>query len=1129
MLCKKVHLNDIAKPVSAATLYIVMAAIAFRFGLGGTPSAFPQGTNALDSFLTWNYQSSHPLSTWLYPLTDWGQPTPGFTGVTLLTPAIITVGTTQLIRAIEFLAYAGAGFSLYAVVRRLGRAWFAAVPAGAYYMLMVQTPEYFEGHVPAMISLAIAPLFLYSVGILFLGPKLSRASVTAFLLYVLASIGDLGILYMLLFFAIPIAIVALLKSNAERRYSRAQWASLGFGFAIFGVLSLSWSVPFALGARPMYTTNITSATVPFSQVAGEQIIQAFVGFIHDNSFTLYYLGSPTYSYPGTLAQALAIVLPVLVALYVLVQHKPLILLFYLSGTLSMCFATGALYPFSSSINSAFYNNVPFFNYLPEMFRWNAYTVFVYAVLLAYMLTWAENILRGVITSQSAATPAARSSAPSDGRAETPWTSPGLRSRWRNGTFHLSRDQRNSLALKACAMVVVIGLASLQNWEAFSEPPELFSFPPAYTAGFSFVEAHPVTGSILTLPFGAIYERTPWGGVSQSSLLMAPYFSGADTAIFQAGTTSSLAIDRVLGGGLTYGYSNNMTKLLSALNVQSIVTTHYPNWNEVSDSLYNPIVSYYAIQNQTGLGTPAFAGSLQTVYDVGPDAGNVSFHSSYYTYYGNRSLVYLILNEPWDQGASNVLVDGTNLTASEQAEFVEHSGAIVALGSNATRIPASVVSHAIEFGVPLNLEFGANEVVPNTAVTQTDLWNSSNGIVFHAINESTPIAISLPGFASLPGVGGNATVIARVSSPPGALIGLEASNRTFSVSVGSPTVNAAENLSNTSGIQAGINNQGRYPYNGSIRAVEIEPGNWALDWRFSPENSTFQYLNFENWPIRALGGLEVRFASGTATPAQMDMTVYFGKTGLTIPGYKALAGNESAFVFYFPSLGATLETELQSNLTNISRFVVGMPSSGSFSSLTITGLDWINISNQGFRFVNLAELPISDLGFVRLSAAPACFFDSVSVTIGGGDGASAVSQFAPDFSRQSSSTSLTATFNDSGWGLILLAQTYSPLWTISGVPAVAHVSANIGLNAWLVNLSKGLHSVTLTYQGQTWMVESYLVEGIALAVLIVTAAYWVIRRERRRRTDEPQPRSPISGPETSAKIDSRVASERSGRA
>ena len=188
------------------------------------------------------------------------------------------------------------------------------------------------------------------------------------------------------------------------------------------------------------------------------------------------------------------------------------------------------------------------------------------------------------------------------------------------------------------------------------------------------------------------------------------------------------MDFLVGNGLTYGLSNNITKFLEAVNVKYIVSTNYTNWGYASSSIYNPQQSYLALKNQTGLGNPINYSNLQQVYTLNNVSTSVSFSSTYYVYYGNNGLLYEIFNEPWYLGYRTPLINGNDLN-SATTEIVSHAAGIIVSPSTLQRLPNGVILSAAKSNVPFYVIENYTNVQGNELKTVNEPWISSNSISF----------------------------------------------------------------------------------------------------------------------------------------------------------------------------------------------------------------------------------------------------------------------------------------------------------------------------------------------------------------------------------------------------------------
>ena len=658
----------------AAGVFLFWTALVFRDGVLLGSNWYPQGTNALDTYAVWWFLSKFPLGMWLSPFTDWGQPLPIFTGPTLLTPLIILVPPGTLIRLVEASSWFVSALSAYVVVRSFGGRFTPAIIGGLYYSSSVEVAQFFEGHVPAMVSLAIAPLFYLAIWRLGCNPNLKWAVASAILLYLMASIGDLGILYFTLFFGGLLGLYVMVRRNTKLRYDLREVLSVLFGGLLTIVLLIPWLLPYLLGARPEYTTGITVRLFPFSETGGQPLITSFMDIETETSFVSYLYHVNTYSIAGTSGNGgILLLLMLVISLIVLITTLAFgsfdRLALYGAGMLAVVFSTGPLVHGLALLNRAVYDNIPFFNADPSLMRWLTVTTFVYSLLLGIGLS---DLSKSILTRR---------------------IQPGLLPRLISRHWKIRRTRRSVKpklpvvrirrtyppwavrGLVVGTYLVVVGLIVLQNGLVLTYPAANFQFPAGYTEGITYIADQRSIGGTLAIPFSETYELTPWAGVSSPASLMAFTWTQSNTVVFEAGTPYSLAMDQFVGNGLTYALSGHMVKFLEASNIEYILATKYHNWSQASSYVYDPIQSYYSFMNQSGIGNPVFRGGLQTVYELHNVSGNISFAPTYYVYFVPDSQLYQILNQSWYFGASQPLINGSTL-GSELPVFIDHSAGII---------------------------------------------------------------------------------------------------------------------------------------------------------------------------------------------------------------------------------------------------------------------------------------------------------------------------------------------------------------------------------------------------------------------------------------------------------------------
>lgn len=1066
--------------------YAALAAIVFRNGGFGNSGVLPAGTNALNAWLSAWYFGHQPFAMWLYPFTDWGQPVPGFTGPTLFTTLAGAIAPTVLIRGTEIVSLIGAGCSMMWAGRRIGGSPIASGIAGGYYAVFAETSQLFEGHVPAMISVAIAPAFFVALWQLLDAPRLSWGIGTAVLLYLLISIGDLGMLYFYLFFAIPMAAYAVGRRFWHRRYRLGEWATLGASGALLLFLSFSWLYPFIEGARAQYTTNITAGVLPFAATSGENAAYAFTGYIQDDSYIHFTYHQMFYAAGGTSLLPVFLLLPIGLGVYALYSRNRYRRLMYASGLVAVAFSTGHLYPGVSLVNGWLYDHVPFFDAIPALFRWVEYTILVYAIVLVWFLTDLER--RSPWSVADARAVAARLAEPfrrvvgrTSGGPVVARTLP-------------AKSRLRASAGTAGVALVIIGLVLVQNWAVVSEPPGTFVYPSAYTAAYSYLADHGLSGDVLEIPFGGIYDRAPWGGVSASAALLTPAYTGADTAILEAGTAPSLALDEFIGEGLTYGGSRNMTKFLGSANVQYIIATQYSNWNYSSSSEYPPKLSYESLANQTGLGAPASVSTAQTAYAPGNWAGNLSFHPSYLMYFGGDSILYSVLDSPWYPGPAMALVNGSAVGASLE-QFVAHASGIVVTPAALAALGSAFAEEAHAYGVPLI------EIIPPSAyagsgvTTRADAWNATGGSDLQFVTANATATVNLSTNVLAAGGYADLSLSGQLATPPGAQVSLhfgsivERTNLSLSsvqgvapINVTTPGFFATSADNQTANYTAGVN---LTTLNGSTSV------RWQLDGNFTSD----QYLGLHVRNLTGWSGLSLTL-QGSVPTNSLAAVVCVGTTCYAMAAISVPAGgasNETVLRFLLPSGLVGLPHGLAPALGNLTSTSLRWSGPAPARAIQFSNLSYVRVSTPGLvtralglvpatagRFeINLP--PTSRLGFLEVSTG--------TLPIAG--------TFVRDLDAQSAPTLWQFDNAASGWGILAMAQTYSPLWTVSGPGPALLATVDVGLTGWLIDDPAGA-VWTVSFVGDSFEHTAIIGEATGLVAMAVAGVAIVLRTRAVRR-------------------------------
>lgn len=1048
--------------------------MAFRLNFGSV-SDLPKGTNALDSYMGIYVLKKYGLSAWT-PITDWGLP-----NLMNLSPQLLfeyILPATLFIRSFEFLSFLLAGMAMYSVSRRFVKNESAATVSGLFYMISVETSQLFEGHAPLMLSFAMFPWAFLAIYDIIKRPNLRGAMILAFVFYLLFALGDIGMFYMIVVISLFEFIFLEARTIVNKTWNSDHVKFIALSGVLFVVVNVAWIFQYLSGNRPQFTTNVTTIVAPFSQVSGQQIYYSLVGFIADNSYTYFSLHNFEYSFIHGYYYLIFLILPVLIFTYVTIRKDKILTVLAVSAIPAMVISTANLYPGLTLFNEFLYFHFPLFNYIPALFRWNFYTDFVYALILAYIMNDAFGIM----------------------------SNKAIRWNWKRN-LRFSRIMKRALSKTSTRKIAAFGIILLllfiifsQNSEIFTEPPGTFSFPNQFTIGYANLSKNS-NSNVLTIPFGAIYSRTNYAGVSQSTEFMSPYFSGHNALMFQAGDPYSLEMDYFIGNGITYGLTNNITKFLSSVNTGYVVTTRYGNWSQSSDPIYDPAENYQGYLDQYNKGSLIYNGENETAYQLST-SGLVYFSTSYYVYFGGSGLLYNILDQPWYNGTNSPLINGSLLPTDQAGQIIEHSTALI-ISPNSLNEVQPYISIASRNNVPVIEIFDYKDMPPASISKIYEPWNSSNAYSFNLKNGTSQI--QSPSFVKSLIKYGYRSVNLSYRGETGNIYAIlvsygksqleESSFTPFSESTALP-------WTNLSIVSAGINNQGKYPYNGSI---EIQKYNNAskLIWRFTPNNSTFQYLNFEYGDILNSSYLsfseygksienyafQAIFSNGTASfgsPVIESINIYNSSDNLTNVYF-----NLNPLINYSTELGKNFDVQ---------RFVIGLTQSGNESRLVLSNFDLLKSKslNNGFINAELGNVSLnSNVSNFTFNATQNVLFDTITLVYGN---MSHILEYSKNTSvlavEQSTPSKYSLDFNSEKTGILVFAQLYNSQWKLSGIDGV-HLVTNIGLNGWFINSSSGGQlKLSISYLGQTYLYQGMTLELILIGASVVTLGISVrIRRKK----------------------------------
>jgi hypothetical protein len=1071
-MLRKILLGNKNK-IFALIFYFIISLIVFRFNFGSV-SNFPMGTNALDSYIVIYNLKKYGLDTW-FPLTDWG--IPNIPSLSPILPIELFIPATIFIRSFEYVSFLLAGMAMYFLSRRFVKNEIAAISAGLFYMIAIETSQFFEGHTGLMLSFAIFPVAFLSIYDIIKKPNVKNAIIVALLFYILFAAGDLGAFYMIVVVSIFEFICLEVRNIIKKDWGISRLKFLILSAFLFVVFNAAWIFQYIFGNRPQFTTNVTTVIAPFNQVVGQPIFYSLVGFIEDNSYSYYFLHNYEYSFIHGYYYLIFLILPLLIFTYVAAKRNMPLILLSISSIPAIIISTGNLYLGLSFFNEFLYSHFPLFNYIPALYRWNFYTDFVYSFILAFIIADSLKVL-------------------SNKKIDWNWKRELPFDKTLRNIFSKIRVRK----IEAIFVIIIFAFVVFgQNSEVFTEPPGTFSFPYQLTAGYHNLSQNS-DSNVLTIPFGAIYCRSNYGGVSQSTEFMSPYFSGHNALMFQAGDPYSLQMDYFVGNGMTYGLTNNITKFLTAANTGYVVTTRYGNWSQSSDAIYNPPVNYHGFQEQIHKGSVIYSGSNMTTFKLS-NSGQVYFSSTYYVYFGGSSLLYDILDEPWYNGTSTPLINGSLLNSAQADQIISHSTALVVSPASAYEV-TKYLSLASGDSIPIIEIFDYLGMPENSISKRYDPWNASNAYSFNLVNGSTVLP-DIPFVRNLTGSGySQVNVSARVHT-----------GHIFSSSFYAGThhlyMNSTTSFSNVltlpwtnmSIVTAGINNHGLYPYKGTVN-LQTTDNVSNLIWTFTPDNNTFQYLNFEYGNILNSDYLHFVQKGEPSLNYEFQATLSNGSVSYSSPVINPIeiynsSANLTQVYFNLYSLNS-YAASLGKNV-GVERFVVGFPSTGNQDSAILSDFELLNVSGSSgnvFQNVNFGSLELlANTSQMILNATANVLFDTVTLTFNDGTMKMNPSQDTRVAYNQHSPSSYSFDLNAPESGILVFAETYSNQWNLSGING-DHVVVNIGLNGWFINgTGNTIFNASITYSGQVYLYHAMVFEVIFLAISVGLLV--IIARKRKR--------------------------------
>ena len=142
----------------------------------------------------------------------------------------------------------------------------------------------------------------------------------------------------------------------------------------------------------------------------------------------------------------------------------------------------------------------------------------------------------------------------------------------------------------------------------------------------------------------------------------------------------------------------------------------------------------------------------------------------------------------------------------------------------------------------------------------------------------------------------------------------------------------------------------------------------------------------------------------------------------------------------------MPAELLGNLSNLSYVEIGVAPPGYNGSLVISNLTLLSVSTPPLSPASIGLIPATATN-LTVALPPTGRLGFLELSTG------AYPQALPydrDVLPQAGPTDLTMSPTATGWGVLTLAQTYSPLWQLTGPGPSDPSVVDVGLSGWLVN-------------------------------------------------------------------------------
>ena len=267
------------------------------------------------------------------------------------------------------------------------------------------------------------------------------------------------------------------------------------------------------------------------------------------------------------------------------------------------------------------------------------------------------------------------------------------------------------------------------------------------------------------------------------------------------------------------------------------------------------------------------------------------------------------------------------------------------------------------------------------------------------------------------------------------------------------------------------------------------GNLSVDsngtavWTPNASAADYQYVRLGLSNLSGWNGLRVEVMS--PTPVPLVERLWYGSTFFDVSGYPTVvptAKNLWQYWFLYPAGDLDMPSSLLDHLGNVTALELGLLPPGPADPISLSNLALVQVTTPRLASVELAPVP-ANATTLNISLPPTGRLGFLLVSSGSFPVAA---PYVRDTQSQPSATELDFTGSTSGWGILALAQTYSPQWTVSGRGAGPLAEVDVGLTGWLVNATAAT-ALHVRYGGQALEGEALYIE--VAAVPIALTPWW----------------------------------------